>query len=129
MHLFTPLLKGSSGSWRLVNRTRGIVLATRVETAFESKTRRTGLLRHDSLPHDTVLAIAPSNAIHTFGMRFAIDVLYVRRDGTVLKRVLNLRPRRISASLRAFAVLEFGAGHPGVAGTDVGDTLVVEESS
>jgi uncharacterized protein len=126
MHLFTPILAQPAKPWRLVNRSRSLVLATRVQTAFDSRTRRTGLLKHDSLPHDTVLAIAPSNAIHTFGMRFPIDVLYVRRDGTVVKRVLGLRARRISAALRGFAVLEFGAGHPGVAATQVGDMLAIE---
>jgi uncharacterized protein len=129
MQLFTPILREPSGVWRLVNRTRSVVLATRIATAFDSRTRRTGLLKHDALPHDTVLAIAPSNAIHTFGMKFPIDVLYVRRDGTVVKRVRHLKARRISAALRAFAVLEFGADHPGVAATQVGDVLTVEAGS
>ena len=127
MHVFQPILKQPDRAWRLVNRTRGIELAARIETAFDSRTRRTGLLRHDALPHDTVMAIAPTNAIHTFGMRFAIDVLFVRRDGTVVKRVIALPRRRLSAALRGFAVLEFGADHPGVAATAVGDVLAVEE--
>lgn len=75
---------------------------------------------------DTVLAIAPSNAVHSFGMRFPIDLLFVRRDGMVIKRVTHLKPRRIAAALRAFAVLEFAADHPGVAQTRVGDVLAVE---
>ena len=125
-HIFAPLLARNAGPHRLVNRTRGLVLTQNVEGAFDSRARRTGLLGRDSLPHDTVLAIAPSNAVHTFGMRFAIDLLYVRRDGAVVKRVLALQPRRISAALSAFAVLEFGAGHPGVRGTAVGDELVLE---
>ena len=105
------------------------MLAERVEAAFDSRTRRKGLLGRSTLPHDTVLAIAPSNAVHTFAMQFAIDILYIRRDGQVVKRVLGLKPRRLSGALRAFAVLEFGAGHPGVAATQVGDVLVVEEKA
>jgi uncharacterized membrane protein (UPF0127 family) len=124
-HFLLPLLRKDSGSLHLVNRTRGVVLATKIVPAFDSHSRRTGLLRHAELPHDTVLAIAPSNAIHTFGMHFAIDVLFVRRDGTVVKRVLNLQKRRLAAAWRGFAVLEFGAGHPGVAQTQVGDALAV----
>ena len=102
------------------------MLAARVEPAFDSRTRRTGLLGRNSLPHDTVLAIAPSNAVHTFGMRFPIDILFISRDGRVLKRVTALKARRLAAALRAFAVLEFGANHPGVAGTAVGDVLAIE---
>ena len=126
-HIFRLLLSNPDRPYRLVNHTRSIVLAARVEPAFDSSGRRTGLLGRQSLPHDTVLAIAPSNAIHTFGMQFPIDVLYIRRDGTVLKRVLALKARRLSAAWRGFAVLEFGAGHPGVAATQIGDTLKVEE--
>jgi uncharacterized protein len=111
----------------LVNRTRGFVLATRVEIAFDSRARRRGLLGRQALPADTLLAIAPSNAVHTFGMRFPIDVLFVARDGRVVKRVVSMPARRLAAALRAFAVLEFAAAHDGVAETRVGDVLAFEE--
>ena len=125
-HLFQPLLKKHARPHRLVNRTRNVVLADEVEPAFDSETRRRGLLGRASLSGSTVLAIAPSNAVHTFGMRFPIDVVYVSRDGRVLKRVVSLPSRRISLSLRAFAVLEFAANHPGVTATEIGDELIVE---
>lgn len=125
-HIFRALLSDPDRAYRLVNKTRSFVLARRVEPAFDSKTRRTGLLGRQSLPHDTVLAIAPSNAIHTFGMQFPIDVLYINREGRVVKRVLRLKPRRLSAALWGFAVLEFAAGHRGVAVTSVGDLLQIE---
>jgi len=104
------------------------VLAERIEAAFDSRTRRAGLLGRHALPHDTVIAIAPCNAIHTFGMRFPIDVLFISRDGTVSKRVLGLKAGRISISPRAFAVLEFGADHPIVRETRTGDRLSLEPS-
>ena len=127
-HIFEPLLRRDAGRFRLVNRTKGIVLAETVEAAFDSRARRTGLLGRDGLAADTVLAIAPSNAVHTIGMRFPIDVLFITRAGRVTKRVLQLRPLRIAASLSAFAVLEFAAGHPAVAATAVGDLLAVDPS-
>jgi uncharacterized membrane protein (UPF0127 family) len=125
-HIFQPLLSRADRGYRLVNRTRGLVLASRVEPAFDSGTRRKGLLGRSELPADTVLAIAPSNAVHTFGMRFPIDLLFIRRDGRVVKRVQNLKPRRIAAALRAFAVLEFAVGTPAVEATRVGDRLELE---
>lgn len=127
-HVFEPLLGRDKGRYRLVNRTRGIVLAETVEPAFDSRARRTGLLGRDGLAADAVLAIAPSNAVHTIGMRFPIDVLFITRAGRVTKRVLQLGPLRIAGSLSAFAVLEFAAGHPAVAATAVGDHLAVERS-
>jgi uncharacterized protein len=125
-HIFEPVLREGAGRCRLVNRTRGIVLAETVETAFDSRTRRTGLLGRDALAADAVLAIAPSNAVHTIGMRFPIDVLFITRAGRVTKRILGLRRMRIAASLSAFAVLEFAAGHPAVAATAVGDEVQIE---
>jgi uncharacterized membrane protein (UPF0127 family) len=125
-HIFDPLLRHGAGACRLVNRSRRIVLAEFVDTAFDSRSRRTGLLGRDALATDTVLAIAPSNAVHTIGMKFPIDVLFITRTGRVTKRVLQLGPLRIAASLSAFAVLEFAADHPAVAATAVGDEVVVE---
>lgn len=125
-HIFEPLLGRGAGRCRLVNRSKGIVLAERVEPAFDSRTRRTGLLGRDALATDAVLAIAPSNAVHTIGMRFPIDVLFITRAGRVTKRVLQLRPLRLAASLSAFAVLEFAADHPAVAATAVGDEVAIE---
>jgi uncharacterized membrane protein (UPF0127 family) len=125
-HIFQPLIARPESVHRLVNRSRNLVLAGRVEAAFDSATRRKGLLGRSALPSNIVLAIAPSNAVHTFGMQFPIDVVFIRRDGSVVKRVLNLKARRIAAALRAFAVLEFAAGHPPVAATQVGDRLELE---
>lgn len=125
-HFFQPLLSAAPIEYQLVNRTRDVTLARRVERAFDSESRRRGLLGRPALDSDIVLAIAPSNAIHTFGMQFTLDVLFVSRSGQVVKRVRALRPRRIAMSLRAFAVLEFAADHPGVAATDVGDQLGLE---
>lgn len=126
-HVFEPLLRPSGDrSLRLVNKTRGLLLAEQIETAFDSNARRKGLLGRDSLEPHKVLAIAPSNAIHTFGMGFAIDVLFINRRGQVVKRVSGLGTRRLACSLRAFAVLEFASPSAAVAATAVGDLLAVE---
>ena len=78
--------------------------------AFDSTNRRTGLLEHDSLPEGSALIIAPSQAIHTFSMRFSIDMAFVAKDGLVLKVRQAVPPRRIAVSWRAFAVIELPAG-------------------
>jgi uncharacterized membrane protein (UPF0127 family) len=114
---------------RLVNRTRGLVLVTRLEPALDSASRRKGLLGRQGLRTSEALAIAPSNAVHTFGMNFPIDLLFVSRDGTVRKRVIGLPRRRIAFALRAFGVIEFAAHHPGVAQTQIGDVLGVSSQS
>jgi uncharacterized protein len=124
-HFLSPLLNRPGDAHRLVNVTRDILLATTVEGAFDSASRKKGLLGRDHLSPDSALVIAPSNAVHMFGMRFAIDVLFARRDGEVVKRVIRLERRRIAIAWRAFAAIELGAHHPGVAATEVGDRLAI----
>jgi uncharacterized membrane protein (UPF0127 family) len=85
-------------------------MASRVELAVDSQSRRRGLLGRDGLDEGAALIIAPSSAIHTFSMRFAIDVVFVARDGRVLKTYAAVGPRRIAFSLGAFAVIELPAG-------------------
>jgi uncharacterized membrane protein (UPF0127 family) len=125
-HFLRQLLTTDARSCRLVNVTRSIVIATEIELAGDSAARRHGLLGRDRLTPDAALVIAPSNAIHMFGMRFAIDVLFARRDGLVVKRVLRLRPRRLAFAWRAFAAIELCANHPAAAATSVGDYLKIE---
>ena len=125
-HLFQPLLGRRNTSYQLINRTRSVVLAAHIETAFDSSSRRRGLLGRSDLPRSTVIAIAPSNAVHTFGMQFPIDVIFIRRDGRVVKRVRHVVPRRIAWAFGAFAVLEFAAGSEEVSITQPGDVVAVE---
>src|SRR5919108_2517085 len=123
-HFLHPLLASPAAPHRLINATKGIVLATTVEGAFDSASRKKGLLGRDRLAQDCALAIAPSNAVHMFGMRFPIDVLFALRNGEIVKRVVGLERRRIAVAWRAFAAIELSAHHPGVAGSAVGDRLV-----
>ena len=85
-------------------------LATTVVGAFDSVARRRGLLGRTGMASDEAIIIAPCNAVHTFGMQFAIDVIYTARDGTVVKVFDGLKPWRISAAWSAFAVIEMAAG-------------------
>ena len=69
--------------------------------------------------------LAPCQAIHTWFMRFAIDVLFVRKDGTVLEVLPGVSPWKIALSLRAFAVIELAAGVAVESETRAGDRLEV----
>jgi uncharacterized membrane protein (UPF0127 family) len=120
-----PLVHESQLPHCLVNERNGQVIATDLLTAFDSTSRRTGLLKHTSVPDGTALIIAPSNAIHTFFMRFEIDVAFVAKDGRILKVRHALRPWRIAAALRGFAVVELPAGVLARSQTGAGDTLSI----
>jgi uncharacterized membrane protein (UPF0127 family) len=120
-----PLLRSGGSSLALTNTRHNRIVARTLLTAFDSKSRRQGLLRHDFLPEDSALIIAPSNAIHTFFMRFVIDVAFVAKDGRVVKLRRDMPPRRIAAAWRAFAVIELAAGALTRTDTRPGDTLQI----
>jgi hypothetical protein len=102
----------------------GTWLVRTLEVASESASRKKGLLGRDGLAAEAGIVIAPSQGVHTFGMRFPIDVVGVRRDGTVVKVRSSVGPRRLVFALRAFAILELAAGTAASAGLRVGDRLV-----
>ena len=124
-HFLSPLLRSSEHPLILRNTRTGLPVATHVETAFSSADRKRGLLGRDGLPSGQALVIAPSNLVHTFAMRFAIDIVFTARDGRVLKVSEAVPPRRIAGSLRAFAVVELAAGELERSGTRAGDMLEV----
>jgi uncharacterized membrane protein (UPF0127 family) len=62
--------------------------------------------------------------VHTFFMRFPIDLVFAARDGRVVKIRSGVGPWRISAAAGAFAVVELASGAAGRAGLRVGDRLV-----
>ena len=90
-------------------RTRQFV-ASSVELAATRKTRRRGLLGRDHLDATSAMMLAPCGGVHTIGMRFAIDVVFVDRQGFAVKVVRNLRPWRMALASRARAVFEMPAG-------------------
>jgi uncharacterized membrane protein (UPF0127 family) len=123
-----PLLGKSSGTCTLVNSRSGLIVADQLLGAFDSASRRTGLLHHEGLAPGSAMIIAPSNAVHTFFMKFPIDLAFVGRDGRVRKVREAVRPWRMAAALRAYAVIELPAGVLRSTDTVVGDTLVIQES-
>lgn len=110
---------------RAINSSKGgIVLAGRVLWATTSQARRRGLLGREQLDRDEGMFIAPTEWVHTFGMRFPIDVAFLSEDGVVLKINCHLRPYRFSKlAIRAQGALELAAGRLSETGTEVGDKI------
>ena len=105
-----PLLRNPGASWGLRSTQSGHLLAHHVLPAFDSVRRRKGLLGRDQLREGHAMIIAPSNAVHTYFMRFSIDLAFVSREGQVLKTRAHVGPWRLSVCLSAFAVVELPAG-------------------
>jgi uncharacterized membrane protein (UPF0127 family) len=104
------------------DRTRSAV-ALEVDVAATRATRRRGLLGRDSLGATEGLLLTPCKAVHTVGMRFPIDVIFVDRDGRAVRIVPALAPWRIAMSARAKAVIELAAGTAAASDIQIGDML------
>lgn len=122
-HFLIPLLDARGPMGLQVERT-GQWLVRELEGAFDSSSRKQGLLGRDGLADGTGLVIAPSQGVHTFGMRFPLDIVCLARDGHVVKVRAAVQPGRIVIAWSAFAILELPAGAAGRASLVRGDRLV-----
>ena len=111
---------------RVRNANKGTELADRALIADTSATRRTGLLKHTGLAPGEGLWIVPCEGVHTFAMKFPIDVVFLSKKRKVLKIRPDMGKRRIALSLMAHSVLELPAGMLAKTGTAVGDQLDLE---
>jgi uncharacterized protein len=113
------------GRGSLYNPRSGAVLARRVERAVTMRARLRGLLGRTGLAEGDALAIEPCTSLHTFFMGFAIDALFLSRDGRVIRAIPDLRPWRATRIYpRAALAVELPAGTLARTGTREGDTLV-----
>ncbi len=111
--------------FRLENERTGRTLASTLETAFDSRARRHGLLQRARFDAGAAIVLAPCAAIHTLFMRFPIDVVFVAKDGTVAKVCSSVKPWRTAIAFGAFAAIELAAGGADESGTAVGDRLLL----
>ena len=114
---------------RLVARNASLntLIADRVGVAASHAARAVGLLTRSGLEPGEALWIVPSRGVHTWGMRFAIDVLALDEDGTVVDCVSNLRPWRVRLPRKGTAgVLELPAGTLEASRTSLGHRVVLE---
>jgi uncharacterized protein len=109
---------------KVMNRTKGLILADRAQRASTFLQRLVGLLGRAHLPVGEALLIAPCNSVHTFFMRMSIDVAFLDADGVIVKQLDALPPWRATAVYRrARSVLELPAGTLQASGTREGDQL------
>ncbi len=112
------------GTLRALNLDRGTELASDVRLAQTASARILGLLLQPELPTGSALLLLPCRGVHTFGMRFAIDVTFLDGEGRVIRVYRALRPFRVTRwVLRARAALELPSGTLDRTGTLEGDRL------
>lgn len=110
------------------NSTRQAYLAQNLACADSHYTRLVGLIGQDAsnFSAGTGLWITPCRGVHTLGMRFPIDVIYLDRQNTVVHLEQNLRPWRIArVCLKATSVLELPPATVSQTATSIGDEIKI----
>lgn len=117
-------------SKKMVNQRNGNVVASNIREANTFFTRLKGLLGRRSLKEDHGLWIIPCKSIHTVGMRFSIDVVFVDKKSRVKKLVSGLKPNRMCRSMKGVhSVIELPEGTIDKADIKRGDRLLIEENA
>jgi uncharacterized protein len=120
------LVAGSTGY--AFNRSRNAYLATHLSVAGTHWSRLRGLMCRDaaSFPDGDALWIVPSRGVHTFAMKFAIDVIYLDNKKFVVHVEQNLKPWRVApVSMRTASVLELPGNTLQSSGTAIGDEIEI----
>ena len=110
---------------RISNLTRNTELASSVELADHGAARNKGLLGRTHLPPGAGLWIVPCESVHTFFMRFPLDLVYIDRNKRVKKVRSNIGPWRLSACFSAHSIIELPAGVVQRSETLPGDQLQI----
>jgi uncharacterized membrane protein (UPF0127 family) len=118
--------------YKALNQTRGTVLCDWLQPAATLTAKTRGLTGHHQLTPGTGMLFSSSPALpimwmHMFFMRFAIDIVFLDRDGRVLKIDADLKPWRVSSIvIGARNALELPAGSAKSSGTQVGDQVALQ---
>lgn len=108
------------------NKTKGTIVADHVRLADTFWRRLKGLLGSRLLPIGHGLIINPCSSVHTFGMSFPIDVLFVDNSHCIIKIVNNMLPSRMSMISGSQYVIELPAGTARREACTVGDILELQ---
>lgn len=109
---------------QIYNVTKGVAIAQQAKFAATFGQRLKGLLGRSSLPENEALILKPCTSIHTFFMRFAIDVLFLGKDNRIVKLVPNIPPNRLSPIAWASQMaIELPAGKIAQTGTQLSDAI------
>jgi uncharacterized membrane protein (UPF0127 family) len=115
--------------FRVLNLDRQTVLASNMEVADSGAKRSKGLLGRKGLAPGGGLWIVPCESVHTFGMQFAIDLVYLDRQRRIRKIRNSVPPWRLSACLSAHSILELPSGSVAGTGSQRGDRLEFSDAS
>ena len=111
---------------KAINLTRNTDLASNVVLAKGFFKRMKGLLLKKGMMKGEALLIAPCKGVHTIGMRFSIDVVFLNKNNEVIALRKSLRPNQLTPIyINSLTVLELPAGVIEATNTQVGDKIEI----
>ena len=114
-------------NYRIINRTRNIILVEEVQVADSFFSRLIGLMFKKGLNRQGALIFYAADSIHTFFMRFALDILFLDKYLRVKRIVRNLKPCRFVFCFRAFVTIELSSENNNLKDTQENDLIEIEE--
>lgn len=121
-------IKDTVKTVQIFNATKEAVIAREAQLAASLGQRMKGLLGKKSLSADEALILKPCCSIHTFFMRFAIDVLFLDKNMRIIRLIQNMSPSRLSPIVWASCMaIELPAGKISQTNTHVGDRVEFQE--
>lgn len=109
------------------NKTKKTIIANQAKRADSFWTRLVGLLRTPQLLTGEALLITSCQQIHMFGMKYALDVIFVDKNDVVVGLVENIAPGKLSRIFwKASYAIELPVGTITATQTQVGDQIIVE---
>lgn len=123
------LMSGMTMKTIALRTAEGRFIAHEVRIAYSLRARLLGLSRERSLPTRAGLLLSPARGVHTLGMRFAVDVVFLSRQMRVLGLVPCVQPWRVLLAPRGTGrVLELAAGQIAATRLQAGTFIVVEST-
>lgn len=111
---------------KIVNLSNNAVLADKARVADTFWRRLVGLLNRNSLEKGEALILKPANSIHTFFMRFSIDILFLDKKNKVISLFSVFRPFRFTpVYFGAYLAIELPAGTFQITQTKLGDVIKI----
>lgn len=113
---------------KVINITKNATLADNAKLANTFLKRLVGLLNRKSLNKGEALILTPSNGIHSFFMRFTIDVIFLDKTGKVIKALASFKPFRFSPIyFNSHSVIELPENTLQLTRTQPGDVVEISQ--
>jgi len=113
--------------YSVVNKTKGKTLAGRARVAGSFISRLTGLMLRKGLDKESGLVFYKASSIHTFFMRFTLDVMFLDKNMTVKRLVRGLCPWRAVFCPGSFVTIEFSSENSNLQDTQEKDFIEIEK--